>query len=97
MINKENSKSYKWGDNCDSWIFVDEENLSVKLESMPSRTREKLHFHSKAQQFFYILNGRATFYLMGKTELINENQGILIDTQMGITLQTKLKNHWIFL
>src|SRR5680860_326481 len=82
MINKENSKSYKWGDNCDSWIFVDEENLSVKLESMPSRTREKLHFHSKAQQFFYILKGRATFYLMDKTELINENQGILIDTQM---------------
>ncbi len=64
------------------WIFVDKENLSVKLESMPSRTRERLHFHSKAQQFFYILKGKATFYLMGKTELINENQGILVDTQM---------------
>lgn len=81
MIHKENSKSYKWGNNCDSWNFVDKENLSIKLESMPSRTKEKLHFHFNAQQFFYILKGKATFYVMGKTELISENQGILIDPQ----------------
>ena len=51
MINKENSKSYKWGDNCDSWIFVDEENLSEKLESMPSRTRENFIFMQKHNSF----------------------------------------------
>jgi len=82
MINKDNSKSYKWGNNCDSWIFVDKDNLSVKSESMPSRTKEKLHLHSKAQQFFYILKGKATFYINGKTESISENQGILIDPQI---------------
>lgn len=82
MINRENSKSYKWGDNCISWIFVDKENLGVKSESMPCRTKEKLHSHSKALQFFYILKGKATFYLNGKTEMIGKNQGILIDPQM---------------
>ncbi len=39
MINRENSKNYKWGDSCDSWIFVDKENLSIKSESMPSKTK----------------------------------------------------------
>lgn len=34
MINKENSASCKWGDNCGSWIFVDNDNLSVKMESI---------------------------------------------------------------
>lgn len=82
MINKENSKSYKWGENCDSWIFVDNENLSVKSESMPSQTKERLHFHTKAQQFFYILRGTATFYISEKTELVNENEGMLIDPEI---------------
>ena len=79
MLNKENSRTYKWGDNCDSWVFVDNPNLSIKMESMPSWTKEKLHFHSKAQQFFFILKGTAKFYIADKTESVGENQGILID------------------
>lgn len=91
MINKENSKTYKWGDNCDSWVFVDKPNLSVKMESMPKYTKEKLHLHSKAQQFFFILKGIATFYVADKIELINENRGILIDpkTEHYIANETK--------
>lgn len=46
---------------------------------MPSWTKEKLHFHSNAQQFFFILKGMATFYVAERTESIGENQGILID------------------
>lgn len=79
MISKQNSRSYKWGNDCDSWVFVDKDNLSVKVESMPGRTKEKLHFHTKAQQFFYVLQGTATFYVGDNIELICESQGILID------------------
>ena len=49
---------------------------------MPSRTKEKLHFHSKAQQFFFILKGTAKFYVADKMESVGENQGILIDPKM---------------
>ena len=79
MINKKNAESYKWGDNCDSWIFVDNDNLSIKMESMPIKTKEKLHFHSNAQQFFFILKGTATFYIANKVQSISENNGILIN------------------
>lgn len=82
MINKQNSKTYKWGKNCDSWVFVDTEDLSVKVESMPHGAKEKLHFHSRAKQFFYILKGEATFYLNGIIEIVNENEGVLIDPKI---------------
>lgn len=78
MINKTNATHYEWGKNCDSWNLVDNENLSVKLESMPPQTREKLHFHEKAQQFFFVLSGKAVFYIEGKQNEINEKEGILI-------------------
>lgn len=79
IIEKETAEHYVWGENCDSWVFVDSAGLSVKQERMPSGTREKLHFHSQAQQFFFILKGSATFYLDGKKETVFEQKGLLIE------------------
>src|SRR6185437_6129731 len=78
IIDKHSANHYQWGNNCDSWILADTPALSVKQESMPSDTQEKLHFHSQAQQFFFILKGTATFYYDGKKEIIVEHQGILV-------------------
>ena len=44
-----------------AWAFVDSDELSVKQELMPKQTAESLHYHKKAQQFFFILKGIATF------------------------------------
>ncbi|TDD97468.1 cupin domain-containing protein [Flavobacterium cellulosilyticum] len=81
VIDKETAKHYFWGENCKSWILADSEGLSVKQENMPSGTKEKLHFHSKAQQFFYILKGTATFYLNDTIEIVKEQKGILVDAK----------------
>ena len=78
IADKKNTAHYLWGDNCDSWVLADTVGLSVKQESMPSSTREKLHFHNNAQQFFYILKGSATFYLNDIKTIVNEQKGILI-------------------
>jgi mannose-6-phosphate isomerase-like protein (cupin superfamily) len=61
--NKENSKHYFWGNNWDSWVLQDTENFSIKQEKMLPNSAETLHFHENAQQFFYILKGKATFYI----------------------------------
>ena len=45
---------------------------------MPGGTSEKLHFHSQAQQFFFILNGSATFYLEAEKIEVSEQKGLLI-------------------
>ena len=74
----ENAEHYKWGDNCDGWHLLKSDSLSVIQEKMPPNTSEALHFHSKSQQFFYILKGIATFELEGETHEIKENQGFHI-------------------
>lgn len=78
VIDKQTASHYNWGDNCDSWVMVDSTGLSIKQESMPGSTREKLHFHSHAQQFFYVLKGTATFYPAGERIWIGEQKGLLI-------------------
>ena len=69
---------YKWGNNCDGWALVDNDELSVKQELMPKQTAESLHYHKKAQQFFFILKGNATFEVEGKVFSVNANEGFHI-------------------
>jgi mannose-6-phosphate isomerase-like protein (cupin superfamily) len=82
IIDKQTAEHYSWGNNCDSWVLADTENLSIKQESMPSSTREKLHFHNDAQQFFFVLKGAATFYLENDKIIVSEQKGILIHPKM---------------
>ena len=69
---------YTWGDDCHGWTFVDTDALSVKQELMPTDTAEKLHYHEKATQFFFILKGRANFSIDGVITELREQQGIEI-------------------
>ena len=78
LIDKATAKHYVWGDHCDSWVLADTEGLSVKYESMPAGTSEKLHYHNHAQQFFFILKGRAVLYLDSGKINLTEHQGLLI-------------------
>jgi mannose-6-phosphate isomerase-like protein (cupin superfamily) len=78
IIDRQTAEHYLWGDNCDSWVLADTVGLSVKQESMPHGTKETLHFHTNAQQFFFILKGSATFYLEDSKIILTEQKGLLI-------------------
>ncbi|WP_374440838.1 cupin domain-containing protein [Epilithonimonas sp.] len=83
---KQNTEHYIWGGNCDSWVLLDSQELSVKQEIMPPKSKEQLHFHKNAQQFFFILKGKATFIVEGETFEAAENSGFHIIPG---------KQHWI--
>jgi quercetin dioxygenase-like cupin family protein len=72
-------KHYQWGNGCDGWVLVDTENLSVKQERMPPRTSETLHYHQRAQQFFFMLRGTATFEVEDKTYTVKAGEGFHIE------------------
>ena len=78
ILDTNNTEHYIWGDNCDGWHFVKTESLSVIKERMPSITEEKLHYHEKSQQFFYILSGTAEFEIEGKKYEIEAGKGLHI-------------------
>jgi len=70
---------YKWGNDCDGWVLVDTDALSVKQERMPAQTSESLHYHEKAQQFFFILKGIATFVVENESYTVNAGQAFHIE------------------
>ena len=59
-------------------LLVNTDALSVKQELMPGNTAESLHYHEKAQQFFFILKGIATFEVEEQFFLVKENTGFHI-------------------
>ena len=69
---------YTWGNNCDGWVLLDTDALSVKQERMPSETAEALHYHQKSQQFFFILKGIATFEVEKENYMVYAGQGFHI-------------------
>ena len=71
-------KHYTWGEICDGWNFVDAAELSVKQERMPPGTAEQRHYHQKAQQFFFILKGRARFEVEEETIELGSGEGLHI-------------------
>jgi mannose-6-phosphate isomerase-like protein (cupin superfamily) len=81
-IDKHSAKRYVWGQNCESFILLNKSRLSIKQEIMPAKTKEQLHFHKHAQQFFYILKGTAVFYLDNDIINLNALQGVEIDPEV---------------
>ncbi len=72
-------QQYKWGNNCDAWNFVDNKDLSIKFESMPLGAEEVLHYHKTAQQFFYILKGKAIFEIDEVILIVHQGEGLHIE------------------
>ena len=75
---KKNSESYSWGNNCTAWHLVNSRELSVIQETMPANSEEQLHFHSKTQQFFYVLDGEAEFTFGNEQTRVPSGSGIHI-------------------
>jgi mannose-6-phosphate isomerase-like protein (cupin superfamily) len=69
---------YSWGDDCYGWTLVDTPDLSIKQELMPPDTSEKLHYHERANQFFFILKGRAKFTIDGAEHVLKPYEGMEI-------------------
>lgn len=70
---------YNWGNNCKTWKFVDNKDVSIKLERMPPGTEEVLHYHNHSQQFFYILKGTAVFEVDNVILIVYEEEGLHLE------------------
>ena len=45
---------------------------------MPPGTQEERHFHNKADQFFFVLSGKATLEVGDVTHQLGEQQGFFV-------------------
>jgi mannose-6-phosphate isomerase-like protein (cupin superfamily) len=70
------AEHYHWGQGCDGWYLVRTPALSVIQERMPPGTAEEYHYHERAQQFFFVLSGTATFEVAGEYLRLEAGQGL---------------------
>jgi mannose-6-phosphate isomerase-like protein (cupin superfamily) len=77
-ISFETAQHYLWGGNCDGWHLLRCEELSVIEERMPPGTQEQRHAHTRARQFFYVLEGELTIEIEGEVNRIGARQGLEI-------------------
>ncbi|MEM7737871.1 MAG: cupin domain-containing protein [Deinococcota bacterium] len=78
LVNFDNVEHYLWGDGCDGWHFLNNPELSVIVERMPAGTCEVRHYHERAQQFFFVLEGQATLELAGTIHILNSQEGCAV-------------------
>jgi mannose-6-phosphate isomerase-like protein (cupin superfamily) len=90
-------KHYTWGENCDGWNLVDQPELSVKQERMPPHTAEAEHYHSKARQFFFILQGTAIFETAEGRNEVTASQGLEIAPGIKHRIKNESETELVFL
>jgi mannose-6-phosphate isomerase-like protein (cupin superfamily) len=78
LVSRDNAEHYRWGVDCDGWHLVRDKNLGVIEEYMPPGSAEIRHYHERAQQFFYILEGEVLMEVNGENVLIPSGHGIRI-------------------
>jgi len=88
-ISKKNAEHYLWGDQCDGWHLVNQEDLSIKHERMPSQTVEVRHYHNKSRQFFFVLIGTATLEVNGELKQIEKYEGIEVPPDVPHQMMNK--------
>ena len=64
-VSRRTQDVYHWGDGGAGWRLVDEAGLSVIEETLAPGTGEVRHYHERAAQCFYMLEGTATMQLDG--------------------------------
>jgi mannose-6-phosphate isomerase-like protein (cupin superfamily) len=90
-------KHYIWGEACDGWNLVDRPELSVKQERMPPHTAEAEHYHRKARQFFFILQGTAVFETAEGRVEVAASQGLEIEPGLKHRIRNESDTDLVFI
>ena len=72
------AEHYTWGNGCDGWHLLNNENLSIIQENVPAGRSEVKHYHNISRQFFFILEGEGTIELPDKIVKLLKNEGLEI-------------------
>jgi len=78
IITTDAAEHYTWGEGCDGWFLVNSPDLTIIRERMPPGAAEIRHYHERAWQFFFVLEGTLSIELERKSLGIGVGQGVEI-------------------
>lgn len=82
-ISASTAEHYTWGNGCDGWHLVRTAELSIIEERMPPGASEGRHYHVRARQFFYVLEGELTMDVEGAVHTLHVGEGVEIAPGQG--------------
>ena len=97
VVSAENAEHYTWGSGCDGWHFVKNPNLGVIRKRVPSGCSEVRHYHEKAEQFFYVISGRATLETDGVINEIRPDSGVHVPAGVPHRLSNQGEEDLVFI
>jgi mannose-6-phosphate isomerase-like protein (cupin superfamily) len=71
-----NAEHYTWGQGCDGWYLVKDDEMTVIQERMPPGTAETFHKHTRSRQFFFVLAGLAVVEHGGAVTTLTPGTGL---------------------
>lgn len=96
-IDTSNAEHYVWGNGCDGWHLLKQDDLSVIQERVPPGEQEQRHYHNTARQFFYILQGEAVLEVAGSRAVLQAEQGIEVPPGVPHQFRNESDREVIFL
>ena len=82
VVSIENAENYDWGEGCDGWHLLKRDDMSIIQERVPAGAAEVMHSHTKARQFFYILEGEGTMDFEDQRVVLHSGEGLEIPPQV---------------
>jgi mannose-6-phosphate isomerase-like protein (cupin superfamily) len=82
VVSIENSEHYMWAEVCDGWHLLKRDDMSIIRERVPAGAAEVMHYHTKARQFFYILDGEGTLAFEDHQVVLYKGDGIEIPPEI---------------
>lgn len=89
VVSIENTDHYVWGEICDGWHLLRREDMSVIQERVPAGRAEVMHYHEKARQFFYILDGQGVMAFEDHVVVLEKGQGLEVAPQVRHQFQNR--------
>jgi len=83
VVSIEHAEHYIWGEVCDGWHLLKRDDMSVIQERVPAGGAEVIHYHTKARQFFYILEGEGAIVFEDQLITLKKGQGLEIAPQVN--------------
>jgi len=97
VVSTDNAEHYLWGDGCDGWHLVKTPTLSVIKEKVPSGCEETRHYHQRAEQFFFVLEGIASIDVNGIVHQLKSQQGIHVEAGVAHQLRNDQDDDLVFM
>ena len=88
-ISIDHAEHYVWGQICDGWHLMKRDDVSLIQERVPAGSAEVMHYHERARQFFYILEGEGIMSFEDHEVILQKGQGL----EIAPTMKHQFKNN----